>query len=291
MLKRVGVVVKARARRALAILTVMAMVAVPLGPAGGGLLGDLLEAVLDPVRDLLDPILTPILEEVAAATGIPLDEAVADLLDGTVDSLIITADDILIPDDGAPLAVPDFETLAQLSLLDPVDPIIEDVVVPGLLAPAGEVLAPIGDLGLPFGDFSLGQIIGGVVHALRPALEPAGLDPAAYVVTATGPAGTVTQDALIDVPTPVDVTADGIADFTVELRFVTAEPSLRVVRLPGAPSSLATSVSAVLAPRGGRRRVVSPSASTPTGPNCPPWLASRSPTSAPPAVTWRPNST
>ena len=241
-------------QRVLAALTVIALVAVPAPPAGGGLLGDALGGILDPVLDGLDPILDPVLGEVSDTLRIPLDETVDGLLDGTVDDLITTVDDLVIPDDGAPLTPPDFDDLAALSLLEPVDPIIEDVVAPDVLGPLGDALAPIAGAGgatAPFGTDALDP----VVALVREALEPLDLDAAAYVVRTQyrAPAGTIvehTQDAVVDVPALVDVSGDGLPDISVELRIVTARPSLRVLRLPTAPADLPVSVEGIIAPGG-----------------------------------------
>lgn len=246
---------RSAAQRALAVLAVFAVAVVPITPAGGGILGATLRGVLDPILDGLDPLLDPILGDVSDALRIPLDQTVDGLLEGTVDDLITAADDLLIPDDGAPLSPPAFADLAALSLLEPVDPLIEDVVAPGILAPAGAVLGPLAGTGAGTGGFDVGTVTDPVIGLVRQALEPLDLDAAAYVVrteyrTPNGGLVEHTQDAVVDVPATVDVSGDGLPDVSVELRIVTARPSLRVLRLPTAPATLPVSVEGIIAPGG-----------------------------------------
>lgn len=247
-----------RARKVLTSVVVMATFTTSV-TASDALLGGGVSGLLDTVTDIVDPVvatvdhgLRPVTGLVSDLTGLPVDEAVSDLVTESVDGLLGTAETLVVPDNRPPLARPDFDDLAQLAPLEPADTLIEDVVYPGVIETTTPVTRPaLGVAGIAIAPLEMPRRINTIMGWVRKkALAPADMDAASYVIRAETPDGEIYRDNVVDVPLPIDVNGDGADDITVEMRIVTAQPSLRVTRLPGAPATLPLAVEAIMAPDG-----------------------------------------
>ena len=258
---------RVRRRTAVALTAAMLLGLLP-APATGGLLGDVLEGVVDGVVNPLLDVVEDVLGPLVGASGaldlqIDLDTPVDDLVEQAVSPLTGTVGAILDDPEAVPTlpVVPGGDgAISPLAGLEVLDGLVEDVAVPHVVAPVADAVAPVVGRAQPAlqplgpvvnhtldaAYLSLAQLVGG-------ALDEA----AAYrAVLTTADGGTIARDGVVDVPTAIDVTGDGVQDLTVELRVVTARPSLRVTRLPGAPADLPVRVEAVLSPGGDDRLAV-----------------------------------
>lgn len=262
-----GLPTRTRRRTAVAMTGVMLLTVTP-SPATGGLLDDLVggvvDGVLNPVLGVVEDVLAPLLGASAPLDlQIELDTPVDGLVEEALAPLTDTVGQVL--DD--PRQLPTLPgapgrdaTISPLAGLEVLDGVVEDVAAPAVLAPLGDAVAPVVGRTRPVMQ-PLGPVVDralDVTYLSLSQLVAATLDEAAAyrAVVTTAEGATVVRDGVVDVPTALDVTGDGVQDLTVEMRVVTARPSLRVTRLPGAPTDLPVRVEAVLSPGGDQRLAV-----------------------------------
>lgn len=155
---------------------------------------------------------------------------------------------LLVPAAGA--APADDATTA--GLLEPTDPLIEDVVVPEIFAPLGDALAPLVDLAFGFfpGRFPVqpATTANDVLFDLLEPIQPSHFD--FEVENITG--NTVVQSGRgrPGIPSLVSVSNDMLPDLSIEVTDVATTPTVRIIRLPGAPRSLPVVVTVTVAPQG-----------------------------------------
>ncbi len=207
---------------------------------------------------ILDSLIPGSSSGLTKALRIPLDKPVRTLVDGTVASATKAVDELVLSGDPTKIVTDPVNTLSSLRPLEPADGVIEDVVHPSLLQPSSTAVQPITVGARPVTQaFApvVDTVDAGAHGALVNVVKAASLDPAAYVVRSTyrSTNGTETvrlADAVVEEPRPIDLDGSGTPDVTVEVRFITARPSLRVSRLPTADAGSRAAVEAITAPGG-----------------------------------------
>lgn len=139
-------------------------------------------------------------------------------------------------------------------ILEPADPVVEDVLVPSVFAPTGDALGPVVDA-VPIG--FLGrfpvQPVNIVWDTLFDVVDSASLQPMEYEYDITNWYANAISErgrAPVGVPHVISISNDVTADILVDVTDVTTTPTVRVIRLTGAPSLLPLDVSVTIAPNG-----------------------------------------
>jgi hypothetical protein len=210
------------------------------------------------IGEILEKLIPGSSSGVTQALHIPLSQPIRTLVDGTVATVTKAVDDLVLSGDPTQIVTDPVGTLSSLRPLEPADGVIEDVAHPDVLEPSSAAVGPIADavqpVTRPFAPV-VDTADAGAHAALVSVVKAASLDPAAYVVRSTfrAPNGTETvrlADAVVEEPRAIDLDGSGVPDVTVELRFITARPSLRVSRLPSADADSLAAVEAITAPGG-----------------------------------------
>lgn len=205
------------------------------------------------IRQLLDDLIPGLSNSLPSTMRVSLDQPIRQLIDGTLSTVTTAVDELVLSGDPTRIVTDPVGTLGALRPLEPADGVVEDVVHPDVLEPATNAIAPLVGAARPGTEpFSpvVDTVDAGAHGAVVSLVKAASLDPAAYVIRSTFGSQVRLADAIVDEPRLIDLDGSGVPDVTVELRFLTARPSIRVSRLPSADAGAQAAIEAILAPAG-----------------------------------------